>query len=534
MKRTFRQWAGALALGLCTLGGALLSTAANAAPIQTVSNGGITCSQYSSGYGTFPTTVWDCITPATNGSNAQLMADTVFTLPASVKGVLSARSTQLYLFTNNTAFNSFSGGAAGASALGTTKLGAPGAPAVNMAAIFTTATIQGTVTPLTTSFYKGNIRQQVGQIYALNAPAGLKSTDPFFSAAVADDSVYLSNNTGVDKPNYPSSATVWGATIAGLPANVGKSPWEILGLRYGSTKTFIYGFQIGRQIATPTVPDLNTVLQSYMSTTRNWSAQQVFAVGAQPYVVTNGILCVEQNGYNNFPLKWNACVRPYTPTANAQVVLSQPHNLSAAWQTLLQNAGVKVYVFRDIDSFVAFDGRSPASTVNVLGFSTHTGVIRSATFQDAFQAAGPIVDVSPWTGGTIMHELGHQFDNVIWAHISTANSAAVLGSVRWTNAMATDKTAFNTGTCAAKVDADRLAQVPALPAICTLPANAGKSNWDVLATVLPMDSQEVWARTFARRAGGSMLPYYNAVQDRVSSSMLTYINDLWSTGAPHN
>lgn len=535
MKRTFKQWASVLALSLISVAGVLSSAPAIAAPIATVGPiNGVTCSQYSSGYGTFPTTFWDCITPAQNTSNAQAMADTVHALPANVLSVLSAKNTQLYLFANNTAFNSFSGGAATAGNLGAINAGAPSAPTVNMAAIFSTANIQGTVTSLT-GYYAANTRHQVGQIYALNVASPLKSTDPFFSAAVADDSVYLSNNTGVDKPNYPSSATVWGNTIANLQQNVGKSPWEIFGLRYGSTKTFIYGYQIGRQSATATVPELNTFLQSYMSTTRNWSSQHVFGVGVQPYEVSNGILCVEHNGYNNFPLKWNACVRPYTPTVHATAALDQPHNLSAAWQTLLKNAGVKVYVFRDIDSFVAFDGRSPPTTVEVLGFSTHSAVIRSATFQDAFQTGLlPILNVSPFTGGTIMHELGHQFDNVIWGHIATANSVAVLGSVRWTNEMATDKAAFNTGTCAAKVDADRAAQVPPLDPICTLPANAGKSNWDVLATVLPMDSQEVWARTFARRAGGSMIQYYNDVQDRLSNRMLIYMNDLWSTGAPHN
>jgi len=48
------------------------------------------------------------------------------------------------------------------------------------------------------------------------------------------------------------------------------------------------------------------------------------------------------------------------------------------------------------------------------------------------------------------------------------------------------------------------------------------------------NNRELWARAFNRRAGGNIPGYPAAVQIRLGSHMQTYMNDLWSTGSPHN
>lgn len=546
MKR-FKHLSGALALA--TIGFLGLSTGSMAAPIQTVTHGGVTCGQYNRGAG-FPTTYWDCITPNTNTSNAVTGANAAVGLPASVKTVLTNANAQIYLFNNGTDYANFSNGTAIPGALGAKHSGSPNDGTATMAAIFSSATIGGSVTSLT-NYYAADTLQQLGRIYGDNAPANangdsLSPTAIFFESAINDDRLHLSNTSGVDDPNgyYPSSTTVWGATIAAQYP--GKSPWEILGLRYGSIESFIYGFQVGRQGANATVPDLNTVLQSYMPTTRNWISQQFYGVNPQGYVIgdtvagevapwPNAVLCVITQGNATYPLTWYSCVNPYAPSPSAKQVQQYPNTLPTAWKTLLQQANVQVLAMRDINSFIDFDGRSPSTLNGVLGFSVSPGQIRSASFQDVLPATiPPTTTIAAFTSGTILHELGHQFDRVIWNNISTANSSTVAGSVRWQNAVNADIAAFNALSCATAIDADR--QANGLSLICaSKPAN--QTNFDYLgstALVGSTSNPELWARAFQKRAGGAQPAYAVAVQNRLGVQMQVYMNDLWTTGAPHN
>ena len=541
MKRTISKLLGIAVLAI--LGSGLFVAPASAAPLRTSTNGGITCGEYTRGAG-FPATYWDCITPATNTSNAVAAANAANGLPTAVKNVLLAQNTQIFLFNSNADYVSYTGGAVSTGVFGAIRgpMTLPGyADVIKMAAIYKTATIAGTPTSMT-SFYAGNIKQQLGRIHGPLGPVNLKSTDPFFTAAIQDDFLALSNNTGVDLPDYPSSQTVWGAAIAA--AYPGKSPWEILGLRYSPTyydQTYLYGLQVGRQGATPTEAALNTFLQSYMQTTRNWISQQVFAVNPQQYQVVNNVLCVETNGVNTFPLTWWSCVRPYTPTVAHTAVKSSSNTLPANWQTLLKNAGVKVYAMRNIDAFVNFFGGPGAGSLGVLGNSISGATPRSAAFADTFlsyNAGPPIVytyDNAPiLMSGTILHELGHQFDKTIWGNISTANSAAVLGSVRWQTAVNADIAAFNALSCATAIDADRITN--GLTTICAAKP-VGTSNFSWLGTnglIGSTTNPELWARAFNRRAGGTQPGYALAVQTRLGTNMHIYMNDLWSTGAPHN
>ncbi|MBA4073701.1 MAG: hypothetical protein C0508_01585 [Cyanobacteria bacterium PR.023] len=550
---------GALALILATAS-SFVSTPANANPIRTVQIGGVTCGEFNRSPTIFPKTYWDCITPNATGNPAAYSAAIAASgLATNIKTVLTAQNAQIFLFATKADYTAFTGGSGGVSPMGaihTMTLPAPTGLS-QIAAIYATNTVQ-TVPTNFSSYYAGNILQQLGRIYGANATLnspqgdGTRFSGTFFQSALNDDRTYLSNTTSVDKTDYPSSATVWGSTIASMPVNVGKSPWEILGLRYGNTPELVYAYQFARQAANATLPDLNTVLQPYMLSTRSWSSQQVYLVNQQNYILgnttgvaTEAVLCVETNGANIYPLKWWSCVRPYNPTTAAQAVKTYPNTLPSAWQTLLKNANINVFAVRNTLEFDHFDGRSPGFYTGILGFSVYSTPKRSAAYQENFTSElhTTIKDEPQYMSGTILHELGHQLD-VYWTRPSYANSAAVLGSVRWQTAITADKTAFNTGTCAAKVDQDRISN--SLPAVCGLPANAGKSNWDVMTLTLYgyVDTDpnaahvqaikvELWARAFGRRAGGVTPQYAVDVQNRMSNQH-TYMNDLWSTGAPHN
>jgi len=547
MKRTISKLLGMASFALLSLG--LLAGTATAAPLRTSTNGGITCGEYTRG-AAFPATYWDCITPLTNTSNAASAANAALSLPTTVKNQLASQNTQIFLFASNADYVSYTGGAVSTGVFGAIRgpMTLPGySDVIQMAAIYKTVTIAGTATAMN-SYYAANIKQQLGRIYAPSAVIGLKPTDAFFTAALRDDFLTLSNNTGVDKPDYPSSATVWGSTIAS--AYPGKSPWEILSLRYGATytdKTYLYGLQVGRQ-GSNTEPALSTFLQSYMRTTREWTSQQFYGVNPQPYQVVNGVLCVQFNGDNVYPLTWWSCVQAYTPSTAHQAVEAFPNSNvpeiagppPVKWQTLLKNAGIQVYSMRNIDDFVSIAGGTPGG-LNILGISTYGANGKSAAFQDTFTSysAGPPIlynykDEPQFMSGTILHELGHQFDQTIWNNISTANSAAVLGSIRWQNAVTADITAFNALPCATAIDLDRTAN--SLPTICGAKP-AGTSNFSWLGSnglIGSTTNKELWARAFNRRIGGTQPGYAFAVQVRLGANMQAYMNDLWTTGAPHN
>lgn len=196
--KSIKKLLGFAALAIASIGG--LSTQAFAAPIQTVTSGGITCGQYNRGAG-FPATYWDCITPNTDTSNAVTAANAANGLPANVKTALTNVNAQIYLFNSPADYASFSGGNPIVGAFGAIHTGSPNDGTATMAAIFKTASIAGVNTDLS-AYYKGNILQQLGRIYGPLAPVNLKPTDPFFTAAVQDDFLALSNNTGVDQPDY--------------------------------------------------------------------------------------------------------------------------------------------------------------------------------------------------------------------------------------------------------------------------------------------------------------------------------------------
>ena len=560
MKRTISKWMGTLVLILATAS-SFLSTPANANPLRTVQIGGVTCGEFNRSPTVFPKTYWDCITPNATGNPAAYTAAIAASgLAANITTVLTAQNAQIFLFATKADYTAFTGGSGGVSPMGAIHSMTLPAPtgAIQMAAIYSTGTVQGTATSFV-SYYAGNILQQLGRIYGANAPLSPQGAHDstqfsgiFFQSAINDDLKYLGNTTTTAKPNYPTSATVWGNTIASIPANVGKSPWEILGLRYGNTPELVYAYQFARQAANATLPDLNSILQTHMSTSRNWISQQVYLVNAQNYRVfnfgpnpTDAVLCVETNGSNVFPLTWWSCVKAYAPLVADQSVTSQPHSsLSAAWQQLLKDKNVEVYAMRSVRAYKNFTNNAiPAPAIGVYGISSHTGIPKSAAFRDVFTDAAELnwSDGTGFMSGTIMHELGHQFDRVVWkgtaVTLSTANNNSLaVGSVRWQTAVNADIAALNAGghpTCAAKVDADRIANSKS--AVCEKPEYSGFTNFQILvAAESPYgNNEELWARAFARRAGGSVPAYETAVQNRMAN-MHAYMVDLWSTGAPHN
>ena len=520
-------------------------------PITTITQGGVTCGEFARGAG-FPATYWDCITPTTGGSGQPefVVANTASALPVNLKAGLQAANTQLFVFATSAAYTSFTGAASASSLMGDiASISVKGSQA-KVAAIFATATIGNLPTNLK-PYYAGIARFQLGRIYGTYvAVAPLKPTDPFFTAAVQDDLLYLNANKGdASQPNYPSRVEVWGATIAAQYP--GKSPWQVLGERYGNDNSYIYGMQWAEQDATPLPTDLHTTLNGFMQTTKKWTSQQFFGAVRQSYVVNGNVLCVETGVTLPWPHTWWNCVRPYTPTIQMDDVFTAaqtqiPGTVTANWKLLLHNADVKLYAFRDVSYYEDFTGVAPPKYSNVYGISQYGGQPLSAAFQDAYTDENMVwrINVSQYTAGTIVHELGHELDKVVWSHISSANSAGVLGSIRFRQAVLDDKAAYNkAGTCVQVVDADRIAS--GLSPICDK-YPVGTSNWDVMTlanygykdsdpngTNVALIYEELWAQAFARRAGGTFPTYASTLQNRMSNQHV-YMNDLWLKGAPHN
>jgi hypothetical protein len=236
MKRTIQKWLGIVSLAL--IGSCFVAASASAAPLQTVAIGGVTCGEYTRGSG-YPATYWDCITPLTNLSGGQATANSVNSLPANITTVLQTQNAKVFLFANAANYVSFTGATAPpVGALGAdtsmTFLAAP----TKIAAVFQTATIDGTVTSLRGNF-NAHIRQQMGRIFSDASASSLSATGPVFSAAATYDRDYINTFT---------STAVWGSTMAGL--HPGKTPWEILGIVYGNSNRQLYGFQVADRFAT--------------------------------------------------------------------------------------------------------------------------------------------------------------------------------------------------------------------------------------------------------------------------------------------
>ena len=523
MKRTFRSLLAAAGLAFIGLGSLLTATPAAAAPLQTVTQGGVTCSQYATNYGKYPYTIWNCVHPSAPTTLETNMGSIVRNIPAGpIPTFLTNNNSanlnshvQLYIFTNKTAYaNYFSVAAPAVNALGANKT-------QNVAAAFSTATINGVAADLT-SYYNGHLLQQIGRIWSTQN--GNQANSAVHSAAYRMDRDWLLLQGATP---HDASVATWGATIANQFPTSG--PTSILNQLYGGADPDMYAYQFERLIpGSHVVVNLETFLNNNL---RKGSYGYVKNYGIGPLLnqadLQNGILCVEYStnyGVSQFPQKVWECNKPWWANATDTGFAGNARNLHQNHQNLLTNNAVKLYNMRTIDDFILFDSLGATDRYGVAGFADKfvkkTGIFLSIINQ------GPPESTTPYTAywsGTTVHELGYQLDK-IWGDWSQSNGT------NWRTALSADIAAFNTGTCANKVDADRLAS--GLTAIC--PLYPGIPWFEVLGKRLQNNDFEMWANAFSTaQATATNPPYVVRVFNRFPL-IKQYMRNLHTSGGTPN
>ncbi len=527
MKRTFKSLLALAGLAFIGLGSLLTATPAIAAPLQTVTQGGVTCSQYATNYGKYPYTVWNCVHPSAPTTVESNMGSIVRNIPAGpIPTYLTNNNSanlnshvQLYIFTNRTAYaNFFSVAAPAANALG--------ARTSNAAAAFSTATINGVVTDLT-NYYNGHLLQQIGRLWDIQQ--GNQSSSTLFTTAYRYDRDWM---TAQGATPHDASIAIWGATIANQFPTSG--PTSILNQLYGASDPEMYGYQFERLIpGSHVVPGLETVLNNKLKKSA-WGYVKNYGIGplVNQGVVgnTNGapvnVLCVEYStgyGVNKFPQKVWECNKPWWAGSADIGFASNARNLHQNHQNILTNNGVKLYSNQDVEDFITFDG-AVSSKYGILGLANKV-TKRTGIFIERINEPVPPsttdtrTNVTAYYSGTVVHELGHQLDK-IWSDWSQTTTSG------WRINLQADIADFNTGTCAAKVDADRTAS--GLPAVCS--KYVGKTNYEVLVLENKWNDYEMWAHAFSRaQATATNPPYIVRVFDRFFN-IKTYMQNLHTTG----
>lgn len=496
MKRTFENLLALAGLAFIGLGSLLTATPAHAVtPIQSVTQGGVTCSQYSTGYGSWPLTVWDCVNPP--GSITALeqgIGAAARNLPTAVKTTLNP--VQLYVFTNKTAFTSFTGTAVPAGP------GYFGWSSPNKAAVFKNATVNGTNT-LLSSKYSVNMLQSLGRSYdsLTGNPSQSVSTTSVFKTAFQYDQSYM---------NEFSSATVWGAAIAAQYP--GQTPFDILGIIYGNSKADIYAFQFQGATGQATLTALQTATTTYLPNTRGNGKNYVLGPLVNQAVANAGVLCVEyatNYGTTKYPQKVWDCVHPYNPTAVELSFASQVRNLPPKFQNALKTDGVKVYTMKNSLAFNNFFGQA-APLAGVLGNSVQS--LKVAAAFSEWDDGTQIQDITAFYEAVIVHELGHHLDR-LWGNPSQSNAA-------WLNAISADIPLFNAQPCNVVLTQ---ATCDAYPGSWS---NSQKFNAKYKAT-----SAELWAHILQHNSLTSTVPeLQNALN--YFTNMNNYMGTVYTAGQP--
>lgn len=431
---------------------------------------------------------------------------------------------QLYIFTDRTTYANFFGVTAPAA-------NALGARTANAAAAFSTATINGVATDLT-AYYNGHLLQQIGRLW--DVQQGNQSSSTLFTTAYRYDRDWMVSQGATP---HDASIAIWGATIANQFPTSG--PTSILSQLYGASDAEMYGYQFERLIpGSHVVPGLETVLNNKLKKSA-WGYVKNYGIGplVNQGVVgnTNGApvntLCVEYStGYavNKYPQKVWECIKPWWAGSSDIGFASNARNLHQNHQNLLTNNGVKLYSTQDVDDFVTFDGVVVPSRFNALGTSNKV-TKRTGIYVERINNTTPEsrTNVTGFYSGTVVHELAHQLDKIWGDWSQTTNSS-------WRVNLQADIADFNTGTCAAKVDADRLNVSVQLPAVCSNPDYAGLTNYQILLLANGWNDFEMWANAFSRaQATATNPPYINLVFNRFFN-IKTYMQNLHTTGGTPN
>ena len=217
------------ALAMAVAGFLFAAPAAQAqTALQTVSNGGVTCKQYSTGYSSYPLTYWDCINTASPPTSFESVVGQAARdkLTSGMKSTLS--NVEIMIFQDRNNFASFTGAAAPSSKyVAWTAPSGPGAlSSKKIAAVFAQADLwSSNISPTNqiatrdiTAYYKSHIMQALGRQYdqLTGNPSQLQQTPVhIFPIAVEYDAVWT---------NDKGASTVWGSTLSGQYAGLVHPP----------------------------------------------------------------------------------------------------------------------------------------------------------------------------------------------------------------------------------------------------------------------------------------------------------------------
>lgn len=538
MKRTITSMLGALAVAA---GFSMFAPEAHAqTALQTISNGGVTCKQYSTGYATYPLSYWDCINTASPPTSAESVVGQSArdNLTSGMKTTLA--NVEIMIFQNRTDFASFTGASAPAAKyVAWTAPSGPGALSTKrIAAVFGQADLWSpNIAPTNqiatrdiTASYKVHILQALGrQFDTLTTDDAKKSNYQetpvhLFPIAAGNYDKFWTNTVPVN--------TVWGSTLAGQYP--GQTPWQIFGTLYGNTTADIYAFQFATQGGS-NWSHLQQFINAYLLESQGYREQQIFGtIAAKPVsgvyksATGAGVMCVEYTTIYAAPAdKIQNCVHPYNYTAGEVQAGQGVGALPSGFRTSLNglNPAVKLYVMYDIVAYNTF------FNVNITG-GGHVGITnivahRSVAFRDSL-ATFP-GEVYNWYQGTLVHEVGHQLDELVWNNYSQ--------TAAWNTIVNADKTLFN------QIASCMTALNDAEACSTTDPLYAGKTNWDRFLTKMGLYgktqgqiNKEIFTYMFQRKSGSGTFPFMQYVENKLwtlsTPSMKNKMDSIWSTGAP--
>ncbi len=399
-------------------------------PLDTISNSGVTCKQYSTNYTSYPYTYWDCINTGSNPTTYEkLVGQSARTLPTDMKTVLA--DVELMIFADNADFASFTGASAPASKyMAWTADSGPGNLSnKRIAAVFENADLYSPSDHMILNrniqaYYKVHVMQALGRQYdQLTGNPSSVSANPLHYSPIA---------TGYDQfwTDREPTTSVWDAQIESMyPTDTN---WTILGHLYGNTYQDIYAFQFSKEFGS-SWSHLNSFINSYLHESKGYRNHEVFGNGpARPLsgrwdtVQNQGVFCVEYDTIYDAPAdKIYDCLHPYNSAFSGERTAGLGvGDLEQVLKTDLTNSDVELYLLRDVRHFgILFNKVIPDEyKAFAWGLSSNDLRVSAAFWRQFLDINYSDWDTTPSTyyRTTLVHEVGHQLDN-IWGDESLQN-----------------------------------------------------------------------------------------------------------------
>lgn len=248
-------------------------------------------------------------------------------------------------------------------------------------------------------------------------------------------------------------------------------------------------------------------------------------------ITINSVTCQQwKTSGMAWPKTFWDCVNPTAPTAAEKsiafgastfitsAIVNTPGQLGSA------SNNIQIYAMKSYNDYAEFFEGTSSTLNGALGYTNYSQ--RASAAFDHFQDGTSLTQYYP---GTIVHELGHEWDQI--ESFPGEHSAAFL------NAVDSDVAAFNALSCATAITGNGL---PA--SLCTTYVPLHYTNYQIyqvalgLANPLPTDYSEAWARSFAYRGQIAINPQYcytwlQSIEAMMTSQQL-YMGQVFGTGIP--